>query len=165
MKWPPLEGMDAPVPGWVLSVHGRTLFIDDETWQGIPDKECKDFMRDRVSSATRGYALRRVSALDGLEDVLLQYLPWSLATFPRSTPQSVTAHLEKEVTQELRPRPTAPEEIADVVMLAVHLASRAGVDLVQALRDKLAVIKARTWQEPNEHGFQEHVAEKSPESP
>lgn len=85
------------------------------------------------------------SALAGLEAVLDDYLAWSLATFPASSPASVVKHLGKEL-RELEAEPAAAEGIADVVFLAVHLSRRAGVEL-----------RTRTWGEPDADGVVEHV--------
>lgn len=94
----------------------------------------------------------------GFDEAISAYLEWSLRTFPTSTPASVAAHLRKEV-KELNDSPESAEELADIVMLAFHSAARQGIDLTAAIDQKLAVLKTRTWQSPNEEGFQEHVKE------
>jgi NTP pyrophosphatase (non-canonical NTP hydrolase) len=81
---------------------------------------------------------------------------WQRATFPPSTAASKLAHLRKELV-ELEAAPTDAGEIADCIMLLVGVASLAGVDVQQALEDKLAVNKQRRWGEPDADGVVEHV--------
>lgn len=91
-----------------------------------------------------------------------EFVDWGVATFQQSTPHTTAAHLAKEVA-ELQADPTDGSEYADCLGLLCHGARRAGVDLVQALNDKLAVNKARKWGKPNAQGFVEHVREGEPQ--
>lgn len=101
------------------------------------------------------------SLLDGTEAILAEFLPWALATFPDSTPKSCAAHLRKEA-EELLANPLDRGEVADVLFLAVDLCQRAGVKPAEAMREKLAELRTRTWGEPDAHGVVEHVREHEP---
>jgi len=87
---------------------------------------------------------------------------WCDQTFPNATPETIQRHLKKEV-QELWDAPKAerPEEIADCIMLLLHLAHKDGISARDALRDKFEVCKKRKWGKPDEHGVVEHIREES----
>jgi NTP pyrophosphatase (non-canonical NTP hydrolase) len=86
---------------------------------------------------------------------------WQRETFPHATDQSVIAHLQKEVLTELpfASRGDLPYELADCLMLLFSLADRNCIDLEMALREKLAINRARTWGAVNAQGFVEHIRE------
>ena len=92
----------------------------------------------------------------GLGAAIKEAISWGDATFPRETLRSLSVHIRKEA-RELRRDPTDPHEIADVLMLTFALANKAGVDVVSAFREKLAICKAREWGEPDADGVTEHV--------
>lgn len=81
---------------------------------------------------------------------------WARATFPLETTGGVVKHLQKEVG-ELAKAPGDPGEIADVLILLARLADRHGIDLADAVRDKLAILRTREWGEPDADGVVEHV--------
>ncbi len=106
-----------------------------------------------------------------LNVALQDVVRWGRETFPRSTLVTKAEHLRREVA-EFDAQPLGdPEEMADVLMIMSHLhadladirmrvfkaADEQGVDLVQAVRAKLAICRARTWNEPDEQGVVEHV--------
>lgn len=97
-----------------------------------------------------------------LEDVFAESTVWSDQTFPQSTPQSIANHLLSEA-KELQQNPFDVSEIADVLLLLAHLASRVGVDLAKVVRIKFEINKQRKWGEVNEEGFVEHVREEKEE--
>jgi NTP pyrophosphatase (non-canonical NTP hydrolase) len=116
---------------------------------------------------------------------------WAQASIPKATWQGNIAHLRKEVTeleQEFtdwdkcressstdtvvsnffnsvsfnKTHDRLRKELADVVVLACHLARIGKVDLVQAVRDKMVINKKRKWSEPDEKGVIHHVEESYP---
>lgn len=99
---------------------------------------------------------RRLRDEARLSAVLREYLDWSLAQFPHSTPASVAAHIMKEAG-ELRDAPDSAEELADLLALVVHSAARQGIDLAATLGEKLPRLRAREWQAPDADGVVEHV--------
>ncbi|CAN5834320.1 hypothetical protein BH11GEM2_BH11GEM2_40440 [soil metagenome] len=94
-----------------------------------------------------------VDTLDALREDILA---WQAATFPQATPHSIATHLLKEAN-ELHERPTADEELADVLFLAIGLSRDR--DVCGILRAKLEVNQARTWGTPDADGVVEHIAE------
>jgi hypothetical protein len=103
-----------------------------------------------------------------LEALRLEVLAWQAETFTQRTIRSVTAHLAKEGA-ELHAEPTDRLEYADVLMLAWSalnevqvLAEAHGIDLLSAVRDKLAINKARTWGFPDGDGVVLHVSDPAP---
>ena len=86
---------------------------------------------------------------------------WAETTFPKSDEESVIAHLRDEVNNELHPGCDV-EELADCVLLLLHLAHKKGEPLVQAMRIKHGINQRRKWAtEKNEKGFFPHVEEPS----
>ncbi len=96
-----------------------------------------------------------------LDDCQYEIGVWGDATFPRSTPKSVVAHLRREM-QELVEE-TDPvkrrDECADVLMLICQLAHKEGWSLQSALRDKFAINQRREWGEPDDEGVVSHIRE------
>ncbi len=83
---------------------------------------------------------------------------WAAQTFPESRIAGVLAHLNDEVRElndvfahevkGMSPESALEriaEEAADVAILLYQLGSRCGFDLEQAVIDKMAINKARTW--------------------
>jgi len=95
---------------------------------------------------------------------------WANQTFARATDASIVAHLRREVAELdtlARWRTERPdiawnddnyaEEMADCLLLLLHLAHRNGVNLEEAARRKYAVNRQRHWGEPDAEGVVEHV--------
>ena len=81
---------------------------------------------------------------------------WAAETFPDSTPDAKLAHLRREF-RELEAAPADPEEIADCIMILVHLGEGQGFDMEAELWRKLAINRARTWGKPDAEGVVEHI--------
>jgi len=82
---------------------------------------------------------------------------WGNAMFPHGTPDSVVAHLKKEV-DELAESHDA-EEAADCLILLLHHAHRCGYDLMSWADWKFQINKKRKWGEPDQNGVVEHIRE------
>lgn len=70
-------------------------------------------------------------------------------------------HLDKvgdELT-ELKDAPADRLEMADVVLALMLHAEQHGIDLMAAAHEKLAIVKTRTYGEPDERGVVRHVAD------
>lgn len=80
---------------------------------------------------------------------------WGDKTFPGGTPESIVAHLRREVKELAASHD--PEEAADCFLLLLHHAHRAGYDLLAEARKKLEINKKRQWGEPDENGIVEHI--------
>ena len=95
---------------------------------------------------------------DVFDALQLECGTWADKTFPTNTQQSIINHLKKEVTQELHPD-CEPDELADCILLLIHLAHKRGLSLYDEVRKKFEINKARKWGKPNEQGFVEHIRE------
>lgn len=98
-----------------------------------------------------------MSDLQQLQDSIEE---WSDPTFGYNRPPSSSLHHMAEEVKELIKEPLDRMEYADVMMLLLDSARRAGIkadDLVDATYEKLAINKSRKWGKPNEHGYVKHV--------
>ena len=91
-----------------------------------------------------------------------EVIDWQQQQFPGATIESTAKHLMKEITTELQDPPDRLE-LADIWMLAIcvvdrpmQLAARHNAAILQAVQDKLAINKQRTWNPPGPEGFAEH---------
>ena len=91
-----------------------------------------------------------------LNELTLEIGKWAEATFPDSTPETIIIHLTREVI-ELCKRPASGEEMADVLLLLLHLAFKQGVDLTAEVRSKFVINQGRTWGKPDPDGVIEHI--------
>ena len=80
---------------------------------------------------------------------------WGNLTFPKGTPDSLVAHLKKEVDELGETHD--PEEAADCLLLLLHHAHKCGYDLVIETFRKFKTNKLRKWGEPDENGVVEHI--------
>jgi NTP pyrophosphatase (non-canonical NTP hydrolase) len=85
---------------------------------------------------------------------------WSDKTFPNSTPETMMRHLKKEVKElwDSNDQEVA-HEIADCIMLLLHLAHRKKVSARDAIREKFEICKKRKWGKPDKHGVIQHIKE------
>ena len=134
----------------LVPVHGATLYVYG------PRKVCPDCRDALVLAGVTDIRVEHGPAGVTLEAVLDDVRQWQVETFPQATPQSISAHLLSEA-RELAENPTDRMEMADVLMLLSGLAKHTGVDLASAVREKLAICRARQWGRPNAQGFVEHV--------
>lgn len=93
-----------------------------------------------------------------LNDLVAVIGEWQARTFPTSTPQSVLAHLRKEL-RELEADPSNGEELADCIMLLFALATKANLDLSAEIAHKFRINCERSWGAVNVEGFVEHIRE------
>ena len=87
---------------------------------------------------------------------------WGAKTFPDATDQEIYTHLKREL-KELGRTVTNEElceEIADCVLLLMHLAHRHGISIDDEVRKKFAICKTRKWGPRDAEGVREHVREK-----
>jgi len=90
--------------------------------------------------------------LDRLQD---EIGAWGDKTFPGSTPSSVLKHLQKEINELITDKNSV--EAADCVMLIIHFAHKMRFSLLDAIRYKFDINKARQWGTPDADGVVEHV--------
>ena len=95
-----------------------------------------------------------------LQELQDHIVSWADRTFGKQrTPESIVAHLKKEV-QELSEKPYDLEEYADVGILWLNAAAKAGYrlnDLTAAMISKHAENVGRKWGSPDKDGICEHV--------
>lgn len=116
----------------------------------------RDILAGEAANALLTAEVQRLRGVVGLEALTAEIVAWQRETFPHGTAESVVAHLIKEVV-ELAKAPRDPSEIADCYFLVVGAADRAGVNLVDAVADKLAVNRSRVWGKPDAQGVVEHI--------
>jgi hypothetical protein len=80
---------------------------------------------------------------------------WNIKTFPEATPDSIIAHLKKEI-EELSVNHD-PEEAADCMILLLSHAHRTGYDLFDEVLQKHCINIDRTWGQPDKDGVIEHI--------
>lgn len=93
---------------------------------------------------------------DAMETLMKDTSAWAESTFPGQSTAAKAEHLVREA-QELLKTPWDSEEMADVLLLLLHIANRAGVNLLEAARRKLEVNKKRKWGPPDDSGVYHHV--------
>lgn len=97
---------------------------------------------------------------DFFGDLQLSVGYWAERTFPQATNTSIIAHLRREVAElaeadeNLQP---LEEEIADCLLLLMHLAHRRGFGLEHLAREKYTINRNRTWSTPDHEGVVEHL--------
>lgn len=85
---------------------------------------------------------------------------WCDQTFPNSTPATILRHFKDEAKELLDATDAeTDQEIADCIMLLLHLAHKRGISARDAIRDKFEICKRRKWGPPDEHGVVRHVQE------
>lgn len=95
------------------------------------------------------------------EQLAADHAEWSQETFGADTDRDWTgplAHMKKEIS-EVEEQPFDREEWADLLLLLLDAARRAGFNatgLVMAAEYKLSINKNRTWSAPNADGSVEH---------
>ena len=99
-------------------------------------------------------------AQDEFTGLFLDVNKWQRETFgAEADPVPAIAHLQREVL-ELAEHPESDEEYADALMLTVGAWMRRGKtpnELLDAVRRKLEINKAREWGKPDEDGVVEHI--------
>jgi NTP pyrophosphatase (non-canonical NTP hydrolase) len=81
---------------------------------------------------------------------------WLAGVYPDRSQQDVLIKFLEEVA-ELFKNPNDSEEIADLLILLLDLARFAGVDLLTAGYEKLAINRSRQWQVDPKTGIMHHV--------
>lgn len=81
---------------------------------------------------------------------------WAQDQFKQATNQSIINHLKREV-KELEDNPNSTE-VADCVLLLMHLAHRNGWNLGEAVQTKFLINIQRQWGPVDSEGVSEHVS-------
>ena len=91
-----------------------------------------------------------------LESVLAESIRWAAETFAHQTATSKIEHLRREAI-ELSEAPASETEWADILILLAGIAHLRGVSLAAIVARKLAVLRIRTWGQPDLQGVVEHI--------
>lgn len=108
-----------------------------------------------ASLAVTVAAMRAPTAL--LDRFGAEVAQWAEATFPGQTAKSKADHLVDEA-RELADAPDDGEEMADVLLLLLHIAHMQGVNLMLEARKKLEINKRRQWGPADTRGVHKHVS-------
>jgi NTP pyrophosphatase (non-canonical NTP hydrolase) len=92
---------------------------------------------------------------DSIRGLTTEITGWANETFPDRTPASALLKLFGEIG-ELIESPRSPGEYADICILLFDLANMHGIDLGQAIWDKMQINKGRTWS-LSESGTYRHI--------
>lgn len=96
-----------------------------------------------------------------------QVVRWADQTFPTDRANLIpkALHLREEVDELIHAlehdNPYAiAEELADIFIIAIHIAHCRGIDLLRAVRDKFEIVRRREWLPPDEAGVIRHKESK-----
>lgn len=146
-------------------MESKEVFTEGEIRKMMDEYLASDyFIRENVHEIAcriRDEVVRRMHYLS-VENILAESVPWSERTFPQSTANSVTVHLMREWWELKASGFEDASEYADVVLLMAHLAFKKGFNLVEAVREKFEINKAREWGEVDAEGVVEHVRDGHP---
>lgn len=121
---------------------------------------------DRARNAVEGYTIplyRHAPPAPECDQVRREHAEWSQATFGNVGPVGPLKHLSKEAL-EAAAEPDDLSEWADMQFLLWDAQRRAGItdeQITQAMIDKLAVNKQRSWPEPKDGEPRLHIKERS----
>ncbi len=119
---------------------------------------------DRARNAVEGYTIplyRHAQPASERDQVRIGHAEWSQATFGNVGPVGPLKHLSKEAL-EAAEQPGDLSEWADMQFLLWDAQRRAGItdeQITQAMIDKLAVNKQRSWPEPKDGEPRLHIKE------
>lgn len=82
---------------------------------------------------------------------------WADSVFPNRTPFGAAAKLVMEEIPEWLQNPKDPLEYADLVILILDIASLNGVDVKQAVLDKMSINERRRWEINPDTGLMRHL--------
>ncbi|HCF8200314.1 TPA: DUF550 domain-containing protein [Klebsiella pneumoniae] len=119
---------------------------------------------DRARNAVEGYTIplyRHAQPASERDQVRIAHAEWSQATFGNVGPVGPLKHLSKEAL-EAAEQPGDLSEWADMQFLLWDAQRLAGItddQITQAMIDKLAVNKQRSWPEPKDREPRLHIKE------
>ena len=93
-----------------------------------------------------------------ITDLQAEIAAWADTLFPDRTVHDVTRKLVCEELPEFLLDPV-PGELADVLILVFDLANLLGIDVHQAILDKVKINANRRWRQDPDSGLMKHVKE------
>lgn len=92
-----------------------------------------------------------------VKDMQTSISDWANKVFPDRTAASTLSKLVlKEIPELLTGDLSEPEEYADVVILVMDLATLMGVDIEEAVKNKMEINRNRKWG-VDEYGLYQHI--------
>lgn len=82
---------------------------------------------------------------------------WANENFPKRTAHSALVKLVLEEVPELLQSLDSPLEYADCLVLLFDIASLRGIDISQALAEKMAINQSRQWHFDDATGLAHHI--------
>jgi NTP pyrophosphatase (non-canonical NTP hydrolase) len=101
-----------------------------------------------------------VTEKEALDALQFETGDWNEKTFQNSTSRTILLHLKEEVKElEEATDDELPHEVADCILLLLHLAYKKGFSARDAIREKFEICKTRKWGPPDANGVIRHVKE------
>lgn len=98
---------------------------------------------------------------DSLKDLQREVSEWADSVYPNRSFQTTVGKFHEEIAELEQSGHADPSEFADVLILALDLATQCGIDIEAAVRAKLEVNYKRKWAVDQHTGLMSHV--KGPE--
>lgn len=93
-----------------------------------------------------------------LEELQAEIATWADAVFPdRTAHGALTKLMLHEIPELITSKLLDPTEYADIVILVLDIAHLNGIDISSAVREKMAINRARTWKIDPDTGLMSHV--------
>ena len=96
--------------------------------------------------------------MNSIREVQTNIAAWADTVFPHRTVNDALTKLVMEEIPELLLDPS-PEELADVLVLVLDVAHLMGVDIQQAVHDKMEINRKRRWIINAKTGLLNHIKE------
>lgn len=132
-------------------------------YQG-PDATTHTSIMDACHQKETPSAIRKVldelgaGAAPSIEDMQKDIATWANAVFPNRTAHGSLAKLVlEEIPEFIMAGMKDPLEYADLVIMILDIAHLQGINVGQALIEKMAINKQRVWRVDEETGFLKHV--------
>lgn len=135
-------------------IPAKYVSVEMTNWKGTKEKFYHDLAR--LHTLLTGEPVQKDEKVESIKDLITN---WANEVFPDRT---ITNALQKMVMEEI------PEymmnqndkfELADIGILLYDIAYLAGIDLDEAIREKMAINKSRKWQIIPETGLMKHIKE------
>ena len=95
-----------------------------------------------------------------LEELQAEIATWADTVFPdRTAHGALTKLMLHEIPELITSKLLDPTEYADIVILVLDIAHLNGIDISSAVREKMAINRARTWEIDQKTGLMSHVPE------
>ena len=94
---------------------------------------------------------------DSLKALQNEVSAWADSVYPNRTFEATVGKFHEEIAELQESGHADPSEYADVLILALDLATLCGIDIEKAVRDKIEINYKRTWAVNAQTGIMSHV--------